>query len=565
MKPLNQTKHIFFLSLVFCLFGCNNQPTEANSLMVETLQVSFSAEQNTKLIPCSAHAAIETLSSQPEWCTAKVMEWNNNTAIEVSVSKNTAAGQARTAIITVSAGTESVQMEVIQASGLPFLNVGTSELRFVRQAGQIQLTVDTNVPFSATPSASWCEAVVDTDATVDNMTVSVSENDGMDTRYSEIVIAAPGFSNVKINVVQTVHLTSDLDDDEKYKYTTTGHLIFHKAEELTSLTAIGPFIRLANGSLFRSSGTVSWDEGKTWLTSYQPDPQRFNLGSPVVVQTHTGTIVVCFSNGREISPLNWNNITHEYDPNAKLPLYVVYTRNNGQTWSEPLKLHDEWTGMNRELLQTKDGHIVLSTMIMRPNLGRHCVMTYVSSDDGETWTPSNVLDYPSAAGDHGGLMEAAILQSNDNRLWMLIRTNYDYFYESYSSDNGLTWSAYQKTGIDASSSPGALLRLQSGRIILVWNRLYHEGENSIRRRGGDKNLSEVAASWQRDELSMMYSDDNAKTWSTPFVVAKLITYGSSQLSYPCLFEQSKGVIWITTGNVASGNLKIAIKEDDLPK
>jgi len=129
----------------------------------------------------------------------------------------------------------------------------------------------------------------------------------------------------------------------------------------------------------------------------------------------------------------------------------------------------------------------------------------------------------------------------------------------------LTWSAYQKTDIDASSSPGTLLRLESGRIILVWNRLYQKGKDSIRRRGGDRNLSEVALSWQRDELSMMYSDDDAKTWSSPFIIAETITPATNNetgLSYPHLFEQSKGVIWITTGH---GNLRIAISESDLPK
>jgi Neuraminidase (sialidase) len=148
---------------------------------------------------------------------------------------------------------------------------------------------------------------------------------------------------------------------------------------------------------------------------------------------------------------------------------------------------------------------------------------------------------------------------------MLIRTNWDYFYESFSSDHGLTWSDYEKTSIDASSSPGALKRLQSGRLILVWNRLYHQGKDSVARQGGDSNLNEVAASWQRDELSLMYSDDDGKTWSEPVIVAKNAVPTSKPLStsgridYPLIFEAAKGEIWIT----AYGNLKIKILEKDL--
>ena len=352
------------------------------------------------------------------------------------------------------------------------------------------------------------------------------------------------------------------------KYDNDGHRIFSKAEPLNFLNRKGNYIRLANGSIFSAFNNtatcgVSTDEGITWTDYFLFDSAKYSMFAPAVVQTRKGTIIVGFSNMKELVPLNWDADTHCYDPNAKLPTYITYSKDNGKTWSTPLKLHDEWTGNNRAIVETKDGHVVLSTMIMRNNPGRHCVLTYVSSDDGATWMPSNILDSTSSAGHHAGLMEAAIIQLNDGRLWMLIRTNWDYFYESFSSDNGLTWSAYQKTNIDASSSPGALIRLQSGRLVLAWNRLYHEGKNEITRRGGDKNLCEVATSWQRDELSLMYSDDDGKTWSTPIIVAgnKTPPVSGTNTGYPLLFEQSKGVIWIFS--MEQSTLRIAIREDDL--
>ena len=354
---------------------------------------------------------------------------------------------------------------------------------------------------------------------------------------------------------------------DKEKYDDAGHRIFSKAEPLNSLKRVGPFVRLSDGSIFAVgsfSYGISKDNGVTWTECYPVNTEKFTMGSPVAVQTRKGTIVVGFTNSKEISPLNWNKTTHCYDPNAKLPTYITHSKDNGKTWSEPLKLHDEWTGMNRGMLETKDGHVVFSTMKMRNHQGRHLVLTYVSTDDGATWKPSNLLDSPNSAGDHGGLMEAAITQLNDGRLWMLIRTNWDYFYESFSSDNGLTWSEYRKTDIDASSSPAAVKRLESGRIIVVWNRLYHKGKEDIKRMRGDSNLAEVEASWQRDELSLMYSDDDGKSWSSPMIVAENITPATSSknwLSYPHVFEPIKGVIWITSD---FGNLRIAVREADLP-
>ena len=370
-------------------------------------------------------------------------------------------------------------------------------------------------------------------------------------------------------IATSLPILSQVKNSDDEKFDDADHRIFNKAEALTWLNRFGPFIRLSDGSIFsptwNNTCAISNDEGQTWIEYPMVDPVKYTTGSPVAVQTRKGTIIVGFFNGKEKSPLNWDKTTHCYDPSAKLPACITYSKDNGKTWSEPLTLHDEWTGMNREILETKDGHIVLSTMKMRNNPGRHCVLTYVSSDDGVTWTPSNVLDNPTSAGDHGGLMEATVTQLSDGRLWMLIRTNWDYFYESFSSDNGLTWSEYQKTDIDASSSPGALLRLQSGRIILVWNRLYRNGENTIARKGGDSNLSDVAASWQREEFSMMYSDDDGKTWSSPFIIAKNALPPNKTrtwLTYPFVFEHTKGVIWVSSRD---GKFRIAVNEIDLPK
>ena len=361
------------------------------------------------------------------------------------------------------------------------------------------------------------------------------------------------------------------EEDPDRVFDSQGHEIHPQSLELTFLKRTGPFTLLQDGNIFTvaeggSTASISMDKGMNWDTYSLFDPTRFSALSPVVIQTKKGTIIVGFSNGREISPLNWNKTTHTYNVNAKLPTYIIYSTDNGKKWSNPIKLHDDWTGMNRDIMETKDGNIVFATMKMRNNLGRHCVLTYVSKDDGRSWTPSNVLDEPTCAGDHSGLMESTLVQLHDGRLWMLLRTNWDYFYETYSSDDGLTWSEHTKTAIDASSSPGALERLASGRLVLVWDRLYHEEKTSIGRLGGDKNLSEVQASWQRDELSMMYSDDDGETWSAPFILAKNIEFLTNPwdtkkwLSYPFIFEVSPGELWITTGH---GNLKIAIKEVDI--
>jgi len=244
----------------------------------------------------------------------------------------------------------------------------------------------------------------------------------------------------------------------------------------------------------------------------------------------------------------------------------------GKTWLEPQKLHDDWTGAIRSIIETKNGSVVFTSMKLLHNYGRHAVLTYTTKDNGATWTASNILDSANSRGHHSGLMESTVVQLNDGRLWHLIRTNRDYIYESFSSDTGLTWDTPKKTNFDASSSPHSIIRLKSGRLILVWNRLYPEGETSTPRYGVEKdpNLSEVAASWMRHELSISFSDDDGKTWTTPRLIARYMDYtqpeddvdSSKWISYGHLVELDPGIIMITT---ESGGLRIKIKETDFYK
>jgi hypothetical protein len=92
--------------------------------------------------------------------------------------------------------------------------------------------------------------------------------------------------------------------------------------------------------------------------------------------------------------------------------------------------------------------------------------------------------------------------------------------------------------------------------------MYLEGKIDYSFRGGDGNLTEVPTSWQRSELSIMFSDDEARTWSRPIVIARAIMK-DKQASYPSVFEASPGKIWITTR--FRGNLRIKLNEKDFIK
>jgi hypothetical protein len=194
-------------------------------------------------------------------------------------------------------------------------------------------------------------------------------------------------------------------------------------------------------------------------------------------------------------------------------------------------------------------------MMMRHNPGHHTVLTYSSRDDGRSWTRSNVIDR-GGVGHHGGVTEATIQQLRDGRIWMLFRTNWKVFWQAFSSDDGRTWRDIAATDIDASSAPGLLHRLASGRLILIWNRYFPEGQDHFPLSGGDNQWSEVPVSNHRLELSVKFSDDDGRTWTEPVVIARR---KSGWISYPYLFEPHPGTLWITT---MQGGLRVALRESD---
>jgi lysophospholipase L1-like esterase len=87
-------------------------------------------------------------------------------------------------------------------------------------------------------------------------------------------------------------------------------------------------------------------------------------------------------------------------------------------------------------------------------------------------------------------------------------------------------------------------RLADGRIALLWN-------------APPRHLPANGTS--RAELSLASSEDEARTWSKPVVIAANYSPGG-RVSYPYLYERKPGELWITT---MQGGLRMRINIADL--
>ena len=334
-------------------------------------------------------------------------------------------------------------------------------------------------------------------------------------------------------------------------------VILEKNVELRPMPQ-GPFVRTGDGRLFTvdmaNNGLWSSDRGKTWTPTPIVDGNKFAIREErAIVRTARGVILIATMNAKE-SVFGWNKETFDA-PNARRPTYVIRSTDDGKTWEAPRMLHEDYTGAIRDMIETSDGTVVFTSMKMRHDPGRHTVMTYRTTDDGVTWQASNVIDR-GGVGHHGGVSEATIVERRDGTLWMLIRTNWKVFWQATSSDGGLTWTDVGPTTIGASSAPGLVKRLASGRLILLWNRYFPEGQTTYPETGGDKQWSEVPVSNHRVELSAAFSDDDGRTWSKPAVLARV---DKNWLAYPYLYEASPGELWITT---MQGGMRAVIRERD---
>lgn len=321
-------------------------------------------------------------------------------------------------------------------------------------------------------------------------------------------------------------------------------------------------VELADGALITVDGNntvVSRDGGKTWGERHpilaEPNLPAEGPGSPWgtmrLILTKANTLVLVWRDKR-IDDWDENGVLGS---KAAGSVWSVRSTDGGKTWTDKTKLFGGVCGHPPiSLLQVSNGNLVVPVQFYTSHPLRCVIQPYVSSDDGKTWRGSNIIDL-GGKGDHDGAFEPSMVELRDGRVWMLIRTNWDKFWEAISDDHGAYWRTIRPTGIESSSSPSYLLRLASGKLVLFWSRLYPEGKSDYKRRAGK--YSEVAGSWHREELSVAVSDDDGATWSKPLIMAR---EKDAWLSYPYAFEPGPGRIWIFTGQ---GKISATITEAEL--
>ena len=181
----------------------------------------------------------------------------------------------------------------------------------------------------------------------------------------------------------------------------------------------------------------------------------------------------------------------------------------GQSWSSPRRLigHDGYYVMNNDrAVQMRSGRIILpfSFLVWRSGgrLGPGIVFTLFSDDDGETWNESNTMltpDFQTEA--ENGFQEPGMIELEDGKLLLWIRTSRGFQYRSFSEDGGRTWcQPVPDWNFPSPCSPMSMKRDPAdGCLYAVWN-------DTDRRHGV------IPITTPRTPLALMRSRDNGTSW-----------------------------------------------------
>lgn len=196
-----------------------------------------------------------------------------------------------------------------------------------------------------------------------------------------------------------------------------------------------------------------------------------------------------------------------------LPLYldVWYRQGKAQAVSEPVRTWRGYNGSQMEYQRLASGRLLVPHGSYLPHAkavpptGRHETVIEYSDDGGASWQLSaSKLTSPCYEGYNGsneGACEPCFEERRDGSIWMLMRTQAGCLYESFSKDNGTTWSAAAPSRFRTSTGPANLLRHRDGRLVLTWNNCElppkHDG---------------VGVYGGRDALHSAISSDEGRTW-----------------------------------------------------
>ena len=306
----------------------------------------------------------------------------------------------------------------------------------------------------------------------------------------------------------------------------------------------GDFVKLADGTLlfawscFYEAGAIengSWDNGganivfrrskdngETWSGEDEMLVRNdaMNVMSVSFLRLADGRIALFY--GRKLSAVESESLMRTSSDEAK-------------TWSGAVKVSEclpkgYYVQNNARAVQLATGRILLplARHPEKPDGGLMAEASLVcvfSDDAGATWRAGAVVDVYGADGTRVVTQEPGVVELLDGRVMMWARTNRGSQYAGFSSDGGVSWSAFNPTDLAGPLSPATIRRLKSGSLVAVWN---------------DHRLNpELVPRGRRAPLSVAVSHDDGRTWQKSVAIEENL---ADFLCYTAMYERKDGIL-----------------------
>ena len=155
-------------------------------------------------------------------------------------------------------------------------------------------------------------------------------------------------------------------------------------------------------------------------------------------------------------------------PIANWKTMVMYSRDEGVSWSEPAELvqGDDSGGrgpVKNKAIYLSDGALLAPASVER---GPWRAFIDYSTDDGMTWEKKPI---PVAEGEEINMIQPTLWESSPGHVHALMRTSRGFIYRSDSADGGKSWSVARATEVPNNHSGIDCARLADGTLVLVCN------------------------------------------------------------------------------------------------
>lgn len=237
----------------------------------------------------------------------------------------------------------------------------------------------------------------------------------------------------------------------------------------------------------------------------QNETLRYPTWNPVLFKMPKGELILFYKVGP--TPSTWWGM-------------LKRSKDNGLTWSAAEKLPDGIYGpIKNKPVMLKNGTLLCPTSSEDQGWRVHFEMT---KDGGRTWSRTEAIN----DGKEFSAIQPSVLFLPGDRLQLLCRSKNGLILESFSSDQGKTWSALKATSLPNPNSGTDAVTLKDGRHVLVYNHVTKESQ---------------AWGGKRSPLNVVISKEGQK-WDE---ISVLENEPKAEFSYPAVIQTKDGKIHIT--------------------